>query len=91
MKVAAGTTNTTPPWEPSPATSAEVSAIQGLFAGTATADQQRTFLEWMVKATGIDSLEFRPGGERESNFASGKRFVGMQFFSLGKTKIPQPR
>jgi hypothetical protein len=86
-----GRTNTAPPWEPAETDYAEVSAIQALIRGDASHDQQLVLVRWIEKATACDELEFRASGERESNFAAGKRFVGLQFFTLGKTILPDPR
>lgn len=86
-----GETNIAPPWKPTPVDSAEVHAIQAVVRGEATDAQQRLLVKWLERATGVSELEFRPGGERESNFAAGKRFVGLQFFTLAKTTIPDPR
>jgi hypothetical protein len=86
-----GKTNTAPPWEPTPVDPAEVYAIQALVRGQATEDQQLALVKWIERATGVSELEFRPGGERETNFAAGKRFVGLQFFTLAKTAIPEAR
>jgi hypothetical protein len=86
-----GKTNTAPPWEPAAVTPAEIQCIQALTRGEATKDQQALFVKWMERATAVGELEFRPSGERESNFAAGKRFVGLQFFTLAKTFLPDPR
>lgn len=87
----AGKTKVLPPWEPCPVEPADITAIRALRDGKATPDQQHRFVEWLSRATGIGELEFRPAGERESNFASGKRFVGMQFFQLAKTFLKDPK
>ncbi len=76
-----------PPWTFEPASPAEIVAIKALFAGRATPDQQGFFVDWFQRATAVGELEFNPAGERESNFAAGKRFIGLQFFTLAKTLI----
>lgn len=83
-----GTTDQSPPWLPCPTTEEEVRAIQAMAWGEATKDQQMLFVKWMQKATSVGELEFRADSERASNFAAGKRFVGLQFFTLVKAKIP---
>lgn len=85
----AGTTKQSPPWEPAPATVAEVHAIKALYAGDATKDQQAAVVRWLQKATAGGELEFRAGSERESCFAGGKRFVWLQFSTLVKADPPQ--
>ncbi|HCZ49096.1 MAG TPA: hypothetical protein DCZ11_08835 [Gammaproteobacteria bacterium] len=88
-KVLQGKTNQSPPWEPAPATVDEILAIRDLVRGKANEQQQATFVRWLEKASGVSELEFRGDGERASAFASGKRFVGLQFFTLAKTNVPQ--
>ena len=86
-----GKTNQSPPWEMDPATLPEVAAIRAIVNGEATGDQQRLFVKWLEKATAVGELEFRANSERESNFAAGKRFVGLQFFILAKTFLADPK
>lgn len=76
-----------PPWEPLEPTLAEIAAVQALMRGDATDVQQRNFVQWLERTTGADEMEFRAGGERESNFAAGKRFIGLQFRSLSRAVI----
>ena len=78
----AGVARITPPWEPTPALPVEIASIKALMAGKASEHQQGVFIEWLKRASGVGELEFRPDSERASAFASGKRFVAMQFFSL---------
>jgi hypothetical protein len=83
-----GQTNLAPPWEPCEVSIDELSAIHALVVGEASKDQQFRFLEWFKRATAVNEMEFRPSGERESNFAAGKRFVGIQVFTLAKSHLP---
>ena len=59
-------------------------AVRALAAGTAVAHQQQLAWEWIMYVTGagaeFQDLSFRPGpdGQRETDFAEGKRFVGLQ-------------
>lgn len=78
------------PWEPCVPKPGEHQALRALMQGEATKDQQFLVVEWMRRATGIVELEFRPD-ERASAFAGGKRFIGVQFFSLAKSQTPTPR
>jgi hypothetical protein len=82
-----GTTDIKTPWDPCEVTKAELNAIHALVQGKATEDQQFAFIEWFKRATGQGLMEFHPAGERESNFESGKRFVGRQFFILAKSHV----
>lgn len=83
-----GTTDQTAPWSPCQTTEAEARAIQALAWGEATKEQQLALVAWMQKATAVGELEFRHDSERASAFAAGKRFVGLQFFTLVKARIP---
>jgi hypothetical protein len=79
-----GQTNLPPPWAPTPAEPADVSAIRALMQGTANEAQQLRVVDWLKRASGLGELEFRPDGDRASAFASGKRFVAIQFFTLSQ-------
>lgn len=71
------------PYLPVPYELADAYAIRAVAGGTADADQQRRAIRWLVdRAAGTYELEFRPEGERESIFASGRRFVGLQLVKL---------
>jgi len=57
-------------------------AIQALNAGTASPEQQKRALAWMVyRAAATDEVEYRPDN-RDHAFASGRRFVGLQIRKL---------
>lgn len=69
------------PWMPAAYEEPETNAIKALAAGNANEDQQRRALNWIINTLcGTYDLSFRPGGEgdRDTVFAEGKRFVGMQ-------------
>lgn len=83
-----GTTNVAAPWEPVEFEVADLAAIHALSRGEATPEQQLRFVEWLASATGVREMEFRPD-DRASAFAGGKRFVGLQFFSLAKAHLPR--
>lgn len=63
-----------------------IMAFQALKAGDADEDQQRRVLDWLiVHAAGTYELSFRSereGGERETAFAEGRRFVGLQVVKM---------
>lgn len=71
-------------YEPPDWTEESVYAIRAVYAGTANADQQKTAMRWIEYVAGVGEfadLSFRPGGQggdRETTFAEGKRFVGLQ-------------
>jgi len=70
-----------PEWE-----LADASAMQALHNGDATPEQQKRALRWIIEAAADkNGQSYRPGGlegERESCFAEGRRFVGLQLEKL---------
>lgn len=69
------------PWEPYQLRKADCIALKNLEAGNASERQQKHILDLLLNISGVRDLEFRPGGDdgrRASDFASGKRFVGLQ-------------
>ena len=87
------------PWKPPRWDDQDAAAMQALAKGTATRDQQKRALDWIVgtdhrtlrdSACGYYDISYRPGGEegsRDSAFAEGRRFVGAQIVKLIKVKI----
>jgi len=69
----------------------DVIALKALEAGTATERQQKQALKWIVeKASRYYSLGWMPGGHegaRESDFFSGRRFVGFEIVKLLKLDL----
>lgn len=61
-------------------------AFRALYTGTATGDQQKRAMEFIVlQICKIDEMEFRPeseGGYGATGVAAGKRFVGQQIRAL---------
>jgi hypothetical protein len=71
-----------------------VYAVRALYDGKATDSQQRLVWEWLMFVTGQDDISFRPGldGQRETDFAEGKRFVGQQLRKmLDPVMTPRPK
>lgn len=61
---------------------ADVAAIQALYGGTATPEQQKRALNWIVAfAAAVDDVEYRTD-PHDHAFASGRRFVGLQIRKL---------
>lgn len=72
------------PYEPVDYDELVLMAVRSFSTGTANAAQQAEVWAWLQYVTGTGEfadLSFRPGGadaERESAFAEGKKFVGLQ-------------
>lgn len=79
------------PWKPAPYMIADATAMQALQAGTATAEQQKRALRWIVHgAAATYDISFRPGaedGRRNTDFAEGRRWVGLQIVKLLNAKL----
>ena len=70
------------PWSPYIPTKSEAFAVRALVSGKADEEQQRVFMAFFNRLSGVGDLEFRPESDRASAFASGKRFVGMQLHRI---------
>lgn len=71
-----------PPWLPVDYDLPDVAAIQALSNGTATEDQQKRALKWIVRtACGYADLGWHPE-EGCKDFAAGRRFVSLQIEKL---------
>lgn len=77
------------PWKPHPYELADATAFQALAAGTASPEQQRRAITWLVACAGTYDMSYRPGpqGERDSVFAEGKRHVGLQVVKLTRLNV----
>src|SRR5690348_16697082 len=66
------------PWAPPPCTAAQTMAAKAVASGTANPEQQKRFIEWLVRdVCRYADISYRPGedGRRDTDFAEGKRFV----------------
>lgn len=82
------------PWMPPRYELADVSALQALQRGEASAEQQRRALKWLIgPACGAYDMSYRPGedGRRDTDFAEGRRFVGLQIVKLLNADISKLR
>lgn len=81
------------PWKPPDYELPDVVAFQALQRGDATEDQQKRALNYLIQTLcGTYDLQFHPGpeGDRDTCFAAGKRFVGLQivkFLHLNPTAL----
>lgn len=76
-------------WEP-----ADVAALQALHRGEASPDQQKRALDSIIAIAGTYDLSYRPDSDRDTAFAEGKRFVGLQivkFLKLNLAAIKQAK
>jgi hypothetical protein len=75
-----------PAWIPPEYDLQDIYAIKALHKGEADASQQARALDWIIKnAAASNELSFRSdqdGGERETAFAEGRKFVGMQILKM---------
>lgn len=70
-------------WAPARHELPDAAAIKALQSGTATADQQQRALKWIIEeACRTYDLSFRPQSSRETDFAEGRRFVGLEIVKL---------
>lgn len=73
------------PYAPAHYEPADVSAIQALGRGNANPDQQRRALQYIINIVADTyGLSYRPDSQRDTDFAEGKRFVGLQLVKLLK-------
>lgn len=74
------------PWYPKPYGLADAAAVKGVATGTASAEQQRRCIQWIINTLcGTYDMSYRPGGDdgrRDSDFAEGARSVGNQLVKL---------
>ena len=82
------------PWMPPAYEIADASAFQALVRGDADKDQQQRAVRWLVhQGCGTYDMSYRPGpgGERDTAFAEGRRFVGLQVVKLLNLNIAKLR
>jgi len=76
------------PWLPADYDAAEHHAVLALSQGAATPEQQNLAWNWILFAAGYGDKSFRPGGlagQRETDFAEGKKWVAEQMNKLART------
>jgi hypothetical protein len=66
-------------------------AVRAFFAGKANEGQQALVRDWLMYVTGATEefadLSYRPRDQDATNFAEGKRFVGIQLRKLLTTEL----
>lgn len=80
------------PWHPAPYEEADTNAVKALAAGVANDGQQQRALKWIIETLcGTYDLSYRPISDRDTTFAEGKRFVGMQIVKQLHLTTPERR
>ena len=78
------------PWQMPQIEDADIFALQAMATGTANAGQQQRAYGYVVRALcETDRMSFWPGGEdgkRATDFAEGKRWVGVQLRRIEKLR-----
>jgi hypothetical protein len=66
-------------WTPAHYELADLTAVKALAAGTADSEQQKRALDWiLIHVCGTYEMTYRPESDRDTSFAEGRRFVGLQ-------------
>jgi hypothetical protein len=66
-------------YAPAPYEIADIVAIKALANGTAMEHQQKRAMDWIIRAAcATYDLSYRPESDRDTAFAEGRRFVGLQ-------------
>lgn len=71
---------------------ADIVAIQALFNGTASEDEQRRAYRWIVEsAAGVRNVSYVKGDPHDTAFNEGRRFVGLEISKLAAMDLNQAR
>lgn len=82
------------PWIPQAWQLADATAVQALLGGTGDAEQQQRVLRFIIEnLCGTYDVSYRPGedGRRDTDFAEGKRWVGLQLIKLSRLSVGELR
>ena len=75
-------------WSPSDYELSDATAIQALVRGEANPDQQIAAIKWIVEKVALTyEVSYRPDSERDTCFAEGRRFVGLQIVKMTKLNV----
>ncbi len=75
------------PWEPQKWKKHEVAAIQAVHAGKATEDQQKAAMKYIIEGLGMVGQPVWFPDERETSYANGRQYVGLQLIKLIKLNL----
>jgi hypothetical protein len=68
---------------PAPFTKPDVAALQAVYRGEGTPDQQQRAMDWIIKEAGqVGKQSYRAGDSHATAFSEGRRFVATQIVSL---------
>lgn len=80
------------PWHPAHYEIPDAAAVQAVAQGRASEDQQRRAMKYLVeRLCATYDLSYRPASSRDTDFAEGKRFVGLQLVKLINLNIAKLR
>jgi hypothetical protein len=75
-----------PAWLPAPYQTRDIECVKAVAEGKAGPEEQKRAIKWIMDtAAGDGELSFRSdtdGGDRETAFAEGRRFVALQIKKL---------
>lgn len=78
------------PWKPPAYEPADASAFQALARGEANQEQQTRALKWLIeRAAATYELSYSPRSDRDTAFAEGRRFVGLQVVKMLKLNVSE--
>ena len=80
------------PWKPAEWDAEDGYAIQAVMMGRASEEQQRRAMQFIVhQVCATYDLSYRPSSDRDTAFAEGKRFVGLQLVKFANLNIARVR
>jgi hypothetical protein len=80
------------PWKPAEWEPEDAYAVQAVMTGRASEEQQRRAMNFIVhQVCGTYDLSYRPTSDRDTAFAEGKRFVGLQMVKFAQLNIARLR
>ena len=80
------------PWKPPQWEPEDAYAVQAVMYGRASEDQQKRAMAFIVnQVCGTYDLSYRPTSDRDTAFAEGKRFVGLQMVKFAQLNIARLR
>lgn len=84
-----------PAWLPPDFKLADVAAMQAVAIGKGDSDQQKRVMRYIVETlAGTYDPSYRPGaeeGRRETDFAEGRRFVGLRIVAMTRADLAKLR